>query len=114
MDIYQKAENIINKIEEEMRVKGLWQNEALEPEKFCSTKAFCLDTMTFVQWLQFVLLPRVKSIILSKGEFPAASEVSQQATREFLMYPLYSKNKTKKLLELLTEFDDLFEYKMSK
>ena len=34
-----------------------------------------LDTMAFSQWLQFILIPRVRAIIAQRGQFPPRSQV---------------------------------------
>jgi uncharacterized protein YqcC (DUF446 family) len=47
------------------------------------TQAFAMDTMPFAYWLQFVFIPRVRSIVEEKGTFPATSMVATQAIREF-------------------------------
>lgn len=54
-------------------------------------------------WLQFIFIPRVKRIIVERGEFPASSSVGAQAVREFDGVPEASK-----LISLLCEFDAMF------
>lgn len=73
----------INEIEMEMKRIGFWQSQPLEPEKYNFSRAFAMDTMSFDQWLQFIFIPRVRSIIASRGTFPASSSVGAQAVREF-------------------------------
>lgn len=95
-------------IESEMKRTGLWRSEPLPQEKYNFRQAFALDTMAFTEWLQFILIPRVKEILTTDGEFPAKSEVGAQAFREFVMYPAYDETQTERLLSLLNEFDALF------
>jgi hypothetical protein len=59
--------------------------------------------MTLYQWLQFVLLDRVRTIVAERGSFPASSQVSVYAFREFGTDPHYSGSR---LPQLLSEFDD--------
>lgn len=99
----------VAEIEGEMRRVGLWQDEPLRPEQYDFRRAFAMDTMTFTQWLQFILVPRVKEIITSGEEFPAGSEVGAQAFREFVAYPGHGDFETEGLLRLLNEFDRLFK-----
>ena len=94
-------------IEDEMKRIGLWQNEPLPEAQYNFQQAFAMDTMAFNQWLQFILIPRVKEIIAEGGEFPSKSEVGAQAFREFVVWPAYGDD-TEKLLSLLNEFDELF------
>jgi len=86
-----------------MRVIGLWQDKPLEPKQLHFKKAFAMDTMTFVQWLQFVFLVRVREAVVSK-QFPSSSSVGVQAVREFDGHPHAGR-----LLTLLAEFDALFQ-----
>lgn len=94
----------LDEIEAEMRRIGMWQEQPLRPEQYSSRLAFGMDTMAFDQWLQFVLVPRVRDIISARGAFPPFSEVAAQAVREFDTHPL----DTSRLQTLLHEFDRLF------
>ena len=77
-DIFKKCEVQINKIEAEL--------------------------MAFTEWLQFVLIPRVHSILETNGTFPKQSNVAAHAYREFDgMEQEYGD-----LCQLLSEFDALF------
>jgi uncharacterized protein YqcC (DUF446 family) len=93
----------IGEIESEMRRSGLWRAEAPPSERYAFTMPFAIDTMAFPEWLQFILIPRVRSLIAEGGAFPSGSRVATQAVREFDGQPEASD-----LLRLLDEFDALF------
>jgi uncharacterized protein YqcC (DUF446 family) len=57
----QAGRRILDAIEAEMRRVGLWQDGPLDPGALGFRQPFGADTMTFVQWLQFVLLPRARA-----------------------------------------------------
>lgn len=101
--IYELAEQAINKIEAELKSLNVWSEEPLAPEKFENMGAFGSHTMAFTQWLQFVLVPRVRDVIARQGQFPAQSNVAAFAYREF-----DGQNEFQQLCRLLQEFDDLF------
>ena len=103
MPDYAVVEEKIGRIEAEMKRIGIWQEKPIEPERLECKQAFCMDTMSFSQWLQFILLPRVKGIIAEKGQFPSGSMVAVQATREFDGF-----YEASDLIGLLYEFDRLF------
>ena len=86
-----------------MKRIGGWSFEPLPEEAYEFHQAFAMDTMAFTQWLQFILIPRVRSIIAQKGDFPSESMVGAQAIREFDGDATASG-----LVTLLSEFDDLF------
>lgn len=103
MPFYSIVEAKLAAIEAEMRRIGLWQSEPLPGAAYAFQEPFAMDTMAFPQWLQFVFIPRVKSIVQVRGEFPSSSSVGTQAIREFDGY-----SEATKLVALLCEFDELF------
>jgi uncharacterized protein YqcC (DUF446 family) len=101
---YDEVERRINEIEAEMKSIGYWQDDPLPPEAYNFTRAFGGDTMAFSQWLQFIFILRVRSIIAEKGQFPSRSMVGAQAVREF-----DGDDRADRLVRLLNEFDALFD-----
>jgi uncharacterized protein YqcC (DUF446 family) len=104
MPFYSLVEEKLAGIEAEMRQIGMWQSEPLPEAAYAFQEAFARDTMAFPQWLQFVFIPRVKSIIAARGEFLSSSNVGTQAVREFDGYA-----EATRLVSLLCEFDELFD-----
>lgn len=66
-------------MERELRVQGLWQLAEPAPEALCSQEPFCVDTLTFEQWLQWVFLPRMKIIVESGQPLPRVSGIRPMA-----------------------------------
>jgi uncharacterized protein YqcC (DUF446 family) len=89
-----------NRIEAALRQAGMWQDRPLPDEAYQFTRAFAMDTMAFSQWLQFIFLERIRSIIAERGKFPAQSQVAAQAVREF-----DGVNEASELLSVLAQFD---------
>ena len=90
-------------IERELRLMGGWSVTAPDARALASCEPFCVDTLAFDQWLQWVFLPRMK-IILETGEaLPAVSGVLAMAEM------VYSKREghTAALLAALARFDRL-------
>jgi uncharacterized protein YqcC (DUF446 family) len=90
-------------IEAEMRRMGWWSEAPPPPEAFEFRQAFAMDTMAYSQWLQWIFLPRVRSIIAERGDFPSNSMVGTQAVREF-----DGTWEANELVSLLSKFDGLF------
>ena len=101
--IYARAQDKIAELKAELRGLGYWQTDPLRPEQYQFKQAFGTDTMAFTQWLQFVLIPRVRAIINNQEEFPDTNQVGAQAVREFDGVP-----EARGLVALLSEFDALF------
>jgi uncharacterized protein YqcC (DUF446 family) len=91
-------------IEAEMRRLGLWQDQPLPPEALRDPGAFGMNTMTFPQWLQFVLIPNVRQIIAVRGQFPERSMVGVMAVRNF-----DGMDEADGLTSMLSAFDALIE-----
>ncbi|PFG08130.1 MULTISPECIES: YqcC family protein [unclassified Marinobacter] len=70
-------------IEIKLRQMNCWQNEPLAAGKYLSCEPFCLDTMSFEQWLQFVLLPRLKQLVEDDQPLPTVSGVAPMAEEHY-------------------------------
>ena len=66
-------------IERELRILDLWGDLVPTPEALASVEPFCLDTLPFEQWLQWVFLPRMKVIIEADHPLPSVSGVKAMA-----------------------------------
>jgi uncharacterized protein YqcC (DUF446 family) len=103
VDLYSEVERKMFEIEAEMKRIGYWSDEPPPEEAYKFQQAFAMDAMAFSQWLQFILIPRVWTIIEQKGDFPSESMVGIQAVREF-----DGDSNASGLVTRLSEFDDLF------
>ncbi|TRO12627.1 YqcC family protein [Ectopseudomonas mendocina] len=90
-------------IERELRVQGWWQEEAPSAEALASVEPFCVDTLTFEQWLQWIFLPRMKALLESGATLPSVSGIQAMAEMVYQQQPSVAR----RLLELLGEFDRL-------
>lgn len=70
-------------IEMELRQLGLWETERPRDDAFQSTEPFCLDTLAFTQWVQFVFLERMKLIVENNHPLPAVSGIAPMAEEHF-------------------------------
>lgn len=71
------------RIEMELRQLGVWEAEAPPPEAFQSTQPFCIDTLVFTQWLQFVFIERMKVLVEQGHPLPAVSGMAPMAEEHF-------------------------------
>lgn len=90
-------------IERELRVLGWWQEQAPSAEALASQEPFCVDTLTFEQWLQWIFLPRMKQLLEAGAALPSVSGIQPMAE---MVYREQS-GLARRLLELLGEFDRL-------
>ncbi len=83
MDIYQLATRKADEIEAELKRLARWSQNPLADEAFEDMGAFGSNTMSFENWLQFVLIPRIREIVEAKDDFPPGSHLAPYAIRYF-------------------------------
>ena len=54
---------LLEELEQELRRQDAWLATPPSAEAMASTTPFCMDTMTFSQWLQWFFVPRVRAIV---------------------------------------------------
>jgi uncharacterized protein YqcC (DUF446 family) len=101
-DIYARLSNKAKELDNELRRLNRWQDSPLPSDKFEDMGAFGSNTMTFEQWIQFVLMPRIGHIVQNKGKLPTDSMLATYATRVFDGDPDASG-----LIALLYDIDEL-------
>jgi len=90
-------------IEMELRRLELWESERPDEDAFRSTEPFCLDTLAFSQWIQFVFLERMKLIIENDHPLPSVSGIAPMAEEYFRGRP----ESGQRLIRELEAFDQL-------
>ncbi|WP_116919918.1 YqcC family protein [Tamilnaduibacter salinus] len=75
-------------IEVALRRIDYWEVEWPEPEALQSRQPFCVDTLTFPQWLQFVFLPKMRQIVEQERPLPAVSGMAPMAEEFFRPEPV--------------------------
>lgn len=87
-----------------MQDNGMWQSIAPDTEAFNSIEPFCVDTMLPLEWLQWVLLPRMQALLDAQAPLP----------KDFAIAPYYEEALEASvpgrvlLLIQLQALDDLF------
>jgi uncharacterized protein YqcC (DUF446 family) len=99
-----KVAEILLKIEAEMRRISLWSEQKPSASRLQSSLPFCYDALTVEQWLQWILLPRMRHIIEQDLDLPERSDIYPYA-EEFLSN---NREDTIQLLALIKAFDELF------
>ena len=82
--------DILLDIEKELRELNLWAAEGIADEALQSNQPFAVDTMTFPQWLQFVFLPRMYSIVEQQSPLPLNCSIAPMAEYYFSNFNLHS------------------------
>ena len=95
--------DIILSLEAELRRAGTWEGEPPPPDALRSNQPFCCDTLTFAQWLQWILIPRMKVILEEGLAWPAQSNILPMAEECLNVAPQHAPG----LLALIKRFDAL-------
>lgn len=87
-----------------MQELKLYASERPDDSAFESCTPFCYDTMSFLEWLQWVMFPKTREIIIRQQPLPTVCEVHPLAEEEFKLL----EQNTDALLEELLKLDRLF------
>ncbi len=102
-DIPNRIADILLEVEATLRSSGLWDTSRPAHSALNSRQPFCLDTLKFEQWLQWVFLPRMKHTLENTGPLPEKSGIFVYASE----YLRKSDPATNSLLTLIKRFDEL-------
>jgi uncharacterized protein YqcC (DUF446 family) len=102
MDIYSLAAVKADELEKELKRLGRWMDKSLPDESFVDMGAFGSNTMTFEQWIQFVLIERIREIVTERSEIPQGSNLGVYGIRYF-----DGDSSADRLLQILNELDHL-------
>lgn len=92
---------LLMEIEREMRALDLWSQTMPEAEALMSQQPFCIDTLEFHEWVQWLLLPRLQHLVLEQLPLPESCAVTPMAEEVFKTM----EENTEHLLELLAQLD---------
>jgi len=102
-DIPSRIADVLLEVEANLRSGGLWEPARPPEADLGSQQPFCLDTLRFEQWLQWIFLPRMKLILEQQQPLPPRSAIFAYA-REYLGKSHPASNN---LLTLIKRFDEL-------
>jgi uncharacterized protein YqcC (DUF446 family) len=102
-DIPNRIADVLLEVEATLRTHGMWDQNRPPADALGSEQPFCIDTLRFEQWLQWIFLPRMKEILEDSRPLPVKSGILSYA-QEYLRK---GAPPTTGLLELIKRFDDL-------
>ena len=96
---------IIDRIEATMRRADSWDSEPPSKQSLASEQPFCYDTLSFHQWLQWQMIPRMRSILDNHETLPESSAILPYA--EEFVPQRQNESDARELLHLIGRFDEL-------
>ncbi|GHE22815.1 YqcC family protein [Halomonas urumqiensis] len=76
MSVHQELDTALRRLEATMMAANLWRMEPPSPDAYASEAPFCIDTMTMQQWLRFVFIARLDTLVEHRAAMPAKCEVA--------------------------------------
>jgi uncharacterized protein YqcC (DUF446 family) len=95
---------VLDDIEAELRRIGVWSGQPPAHSAFASSVPFFADSMRFEQWLQWVLLARLRALI--EGDLPLPERCQVVPMAEESLHHL--EQDLSRLFALLQALDNLF------
>ncbi len=78
-----KIADLLTRLEDELKANALWQATRPSEVALSSLQPFCIDTLSFEQWLQFVLIDRFKALLAMGMQLPNNISVCPMAEETF-------------------------------
>lgn len=75
----------LDELQHELEKAGYWQSVPPSAEKMMSTLPFSVDTLSFLEWLQWVYIARLRALIEAKAALPKGAQVfpyAEEALKE--------------------------------
>ena len=108
-DIPNKIADVLLELEASLRIHGKWDESKPKASDLKSSIPFCMDTLKFEQWLQWIFLPTMKDTIEQTKPLPLETAIFEYA-EECL---LEADPSTRQLLKQLKLFDNLISVQAS-
>jgi|TARA_R110002096_G_scaffold194356_3_gene376468 uncharacterized protein YqcC (DUF446 family) len=100
---YHQLADVLLHIEATMRQQSLWSKQQPEPWRLESIQPFCVDTLSFQQWLQFIFLVKMREIIETGQQLPSCCDIAPMALESFKQL----EQQTDGIVHLLIECDQI-------
>lgn len=107
MTTYLQAQQLLVAIGAELKSKSLWNEVAPSAQALASTTPFCIDTMSFTDWLQFIFLVKMQQLVVMQMPLPQGMALHPMAEEAFKALTV----DTRELLALILSFDQLLNKK---
>lgn len=83
MSAHARLAELLPELESMLREFGLWSAREPHPGALASMQPFCIDTLSFEQWLQFVFLPRMQALLATEASLPSRCAIAEMAEIHF-------------------------------
>lgn len=74
---------LLGRLEGELRTLELWSGAPPSAQALSSTEPFCVDTLNLSQWLQWILIPRMRALLEGGHPLPGNCNIHGIAVESF-------------------------------
>ena len=74
---------LLTELEMAMRQENLWQTARPSEQALASTEPFAIDSLNFSQWLQFIFIEKMSTMLQLNLALPTAMAVAPMAVEYF-------------------------------
>ncbi|PCC98043.1 YqcC family protein [Halopseudomonas pelagia] len=93
----------LSELERELRALQMWSVEPPDARRLASGEPFCVDTLGFEEWLQWVFVQRMGDLVAQRGLLPGAAQLTPMGEQAFV----HLGRRQQPLLLLLARIDQL-------
>ena len=103
----QQLYKLLRALEIELKALALWQESRPSEEALRSTQPFCIDTLKFEQWLQFVFIEKLQTMLQLGHPLPTNISVCPIAEESFVEL----KEQAATIINIIADIDELLSGK---
>jgi len=100
---YQVLEMLLMELCQQMQSHKLWSERTPSASALQSSQPFCVDTLSFEQWIQFIMLPRFQQMIEQRLPLPEQCDILPMAQEMWKQDHLAVQNCIEKIDILITK-----------
>lgn len=93
---------LLDQVQDVLEKQSLWQTIPPSPDKMMSVQPFSIDTLSFLEWLQWIYIARLRALLESGAELPKGAQVFPYAEEALKAQG----DNLSDLLALIAELDD--------
>ncbi|MBA34314.1 MAG: pseudouridine synthase [Oleispira sp.] len=107
MTQHKQVELALQALQKELMKADHWSEYQISAEALASQQPFCLDTMNFSQWLQFVFIPNMQSLIEKQQVLPSLKKDQGLGPMAIEFYTKIEVERT--ILVTISQIDELLQ-----
>ncbi|MCK9534575.1 MAG: YqcC family protein [Pseudomonas sp.] len=70
---------LLTELQDELQQLGWWQQHAPSEQALQSQQPFCVDTLEFAQWLQWIFIARMQTMVMTDQALPRQCAIYEMA-----------------------------------